>query len=235
MDNNEQVNYTFKQKLDNFFYHYKWHVIIGAFLCFVLIWVIFSSFFQKGEEAYIGYIGDYAYSHEEKRKISDKISAAIDLDLDGDGECAIEFRSLHYLSAAQVEELAQKAEKLDREFEYHPVQNEKNYENFVNELETGDTAVWLVSKEVYEMMDKSSLMSLQDILGYTPEGAVDEYALDCADLDFATDMTREIKYNSYLIMRVERDYSFIMGEQTAYDELEDDKALFKAVAEYKKS
>ena len=121
------------------------------------------------------------------------------------------------------------------DLQFHPELNRKNYEHFEKELESGSTSVWFVSKEVYDMMDKSILMPVQDILGYIPEkGLVDEYAIDCSSLSFSHDMTRAVTYNTYLVLRVGRSYSFIMGEDIAAQELEESLALYKAIVEYKK-
>ncbi len=233
--NDENANYSKKQKIDNFFYHYKWHVIAAAFILFVILWVSISMIGQQGEEAYIGYIGEYAYSHSEKEEISKKMSAALDVDFDGDGKCTLEFQTFHFYSDTQLADLATKEYDPDEDMQFHPELNAKNYEHFITELESGNIAVWFVSKEVYDMMDKSVLMPIEDILGYVPErGAVDEYAYDCAYLPFSSSMTRELTYSTYLVMRVKRSYSFIMGEDIAATELEESKALYKAVVEYKK-
>ena len=235
MENNDKLSYTLRQKIENFVYHYKFQTIAVAFIVFVLLWVVISSFSQKGEEAYIGYIGEYAYSHSEIAEISDKMSAGLGVDFDGDGKCRVEFVPYNYYSDSQIKDLS--TMKLDEgeDLQFHPSLNQKNYEQFERELESGSTSVWFVSKEVYDMMDKSVLMPVEDILGHTLEkGMVDEYAIDCSYLSFSHDMTRTITYNTYLVMRVKRTYSFIMGEDIAETELEQSKELFRAIVEYKK-
>ena len=84
------------------------------------------------------------------------------------------------------------------------------------------------------MMDKSVLMPIEDILGYTHNGAVDEYAIDCASLPFSYDMTRTVTFNTYLVMRAVRTFSFIMGDEIAERELEEAKIIYKAIVDYKK-
>ncbi len=231
----ENVQYTTQQKISNFFYHYKWHVAAVCFVVFVILWVVISSFGQGGEEAYIGYIGEYAYSHSEKDEISQKMSSLLNIDLDGDGECTLEFQTFHFYSDSQIEQLSKTQLKEGEDLQFHPEYNKKNYEHFLTELENGNTAVWLVSKEVYEQMDKSVLLPIEDVLGYIPDsGAIDEYAIDCSVLPFSYDTTREITYNSYLVLRVKRAYSFIMGEAEAARELEDAKRLYTAIVQYTK-
>ena len=235
MENNDKLSYTVRQKIENFLYHYKFHTIAVAFIIFVVLWVVISSFSQGGEETYIGYIGEYAYSHSEAEDISEKMSRGLKLDFDGDGKFSVAFVPYHYYSDSQIKDLSTTELKEGENLQFYPVLNEKNYEQFEKELEGGSTAVWFVSKEVYDMMDKSVLMPVADILGYTPDtGVVGEYAIDCASLAFSQDMTRTVTYNTYLVMRATRTYSFIMGEQLADEELSQAKELYRAIVEYKK-
>lgn len=228
----DKLSHAFKKKVDNFFYHYKFHTIVVVFLAFVIIWTVASSVGKNTEDAYIGYIGDVSYTQEEIDEIGKKVSSALKLGEDGE-DFIIDFRPYNYLSEDQIEAEAKRAEELGRDYEYYPVKNEKNYESFVSEIEMGDIAVWFVSSQVYERMDKSKLMPIEYILGYIPEGAVDEYALKCNDLDI-TSVVKRTSNNTYLIMRGSREYSAMMGEEEIMRQLEKDKALYKAIVEYKK-
>ena len=235
MQNNDKHSYALRQKIENFWYHYKFRTIAVGFVVFVVLWVIISSFGQRGEEAYIGYIGEYAYSHSEAQDIGSKMSSALKVDFDGDGKTNVEFVPTHYYAASQIEELSTKELDEGEDLQFHPALNRKNYENFERELENGSIYVWFVSKEVYESMDKSVLMPVRDVLGYELErGLADEYAVDCSSLSFSHDMTRTITYNTYLVMRANRNFSFIMGQQTAARELEENCELFRRIVEYKK-
>ena len=236
MDKTDNTNLSFRQKLDNFMYHYKWHTIAVCFIIFVVIWAGASLISNGGgEDMYIGYIGEYAYSNEEIGEIQDKMSKKLSFDINGDQKTSIGLMSFHYYTAEQIENKAQEAKDKGEDWGFYPELNAKNYEHFVTELDNGSTSVWLVSKEVYEGMDKSALVPIESILGYTPErGAVDEYAIDCSTLPFCNETTREISFNTYLVLRVRKNHSFIMGEGKAQEELENAKKLFCAIVEYKK-
>jgi hypothetical protein len=228
-------SYTFRQKAENFLYHYKFHTIAVCFVIFVIVWAIVTSIGKEGGEVSLGYIGEYSYSNSEIDALGKKMSDILKLDVDGDGKSNIQLNSYHYYSAEQIKELGEKAKENNEDAAYYPVLNEKNYQYFVTELENGNTAVWFVSKEVYEMMDKSSLMTIEDALGYIPEkGAVDKYAIDCSTLRFSAETTREVTFNTYLIIRGNRVHSFIQGEEESRAELERSLALYQAIVEYKK-
>ncbi len=230
----EKASLTFKKKLENFFYHYKFQTIAVAFLTFVLIWAVITSIGNNEDEAYIGYVGDYSYSMDEQKEKSIKMTDGLNVDLFGEGKSDIGFHSLVYMSDEQVIEKAKEIERLGDTYTFSPARNETNYNQFISDLGTGDTAIWMVSHETYERMEKSVLMPISEVLGDTHPAAVDEYALDCSKLDFGTKFMRENCYNSYLIMRHTRQYSSIMGTEEMNLQEARDKALFKAIVEYKK-
>ncbi len=229
----EKTSVAWRQRIENFFYHYKFQTIAGAFLIFVLAWTVITSIGKNTEDAYIGYIGDYSYSMNEQNEKSEKITNALNIDLRGNGKSEIAFHSKVYMSDEQLLEKAKEAEKRGDVYEFSPARNESNFQNFITELENGDTAVWIVSHEVYERMDKTVLMPLDEILGEESAAAVDEYALDCSKLDFGKKMIREQCYGSYLIMRGARQYSSIMGTEEMNLQEERDKQLFKSIIDYK--
>ena len=233
MENTENQKTTLRQRIENYWYHYRFRTIAAAFIIFVVIWGIIMAVGRTGEDITIGYVGEHLYTQEQAEDAGVKLSACLDLDLDGNGETEIMLVQYQYLADSQIKELAADAEKKGLEFSYYPEVNSHNYELFENELATGNTSVWMVSPEVYEMMDKSMLMPISEVLGYVPEkGVVDEYAINCMSLPLCCKAVMTLSTNSYLVMRADRQYSFIMGDERMEAELEDGKALFRAIVEY---
>ena len=225
---------TFRQKVENFLYHNKFWVIAAAFLIFVFVWMIVTGIGKNTQEAYIGYIGNYAYSPREEGEKSTLISNALSIDLEGHGKSEIAFYAKAYLSEEQIEEKSKEVERQGDVYMYSPARNESNYEYFIKELDMGDTAVWIVSHEVYERLDKRYLLPSSEALGYEHEASVDEYALDCSKLDFCTELMRENCLGSYIVIRAQRQYSSLMGTEEMNLQDEEDRRLYRAVVEYAK-
>ncbi len=222
-----------KRKLDNFFYHYKFQFFACLFLIFVLVWVIVSGIGKNTQDAYIGYIGDYSYSPREQEEKGVIISDALNLNLKGKGKSEIIFYSSVYMSDEQIKEYSDAVSARGDEYKYSPKHNENEFLDFLNELEIGDTAVWIVSREVYERIDKDLLLPHAEALGYKHEAAVDSYALDCSKIDFTKEHMRENCSGTYLIMRASRKYSTIMGTDEMNRDDEKNRQIFCAIAEYK--
>ncbi len=225
---------TLKQKIENYWYHYKLHTILGAFILFVIIWGTVSAIGRTGDDISIGYIGEHMYTQEEAEGVCAKLSAFLDMDLDGNGKCDITLVQYQHYTDEQIAQLAAEAEEKGREFAYYPDLNKQNYRSFENDLATGNTAVWMVSKEVYEKMDKSVLLPISEVLGYLPDkGVADEYAIDCITLPLCCKATTALSANSYLVIRGEREYSFIPDDKEMTKQFENAKKLYKAIVEYK--
>jgi len=57
---------TFAEKLDHFWFYYKWHTLIALFVAFVLIVCISQSCTKQENDVNVLYAGPYMYSDAEK-------------------------------------------------------------------------------------------------------------------------------------------------------------------------
>ena len=96
--------------LDNFWYHYKWHVIIGLFIA-VFLFVSIGQMVSKDKvDAYIMYAGPTAFCASEIYEMQDAFEAVMP-DLNGDGKKTVQFIDVTVLTDAQIKENMDKAEK----------------------------------------------------------------------------------------------------------------------------
>ena len=97
--------------LENFWYHYKWYTIVGAFLVFAFVVLSLQMCSKTSFDAHIIYAGN----HEIKRVSDDgdtspynKMLGELKLavgDTDGDGTVNIDLRDLFVVNDAEAEEL----------------------------------------------------------------------------------------------------------------------------------
>lgn len=96
---------TLKEKLQNFWYHYKWHSIVALFLAVAIL--ICSLQFCKKEkyDAYVAYIGSKQIGRTTENGDVAEIEKVISSlrrvcsDFDEDGEVKLSFTSYYFLSA----------------------------------------------------------------------------------------------------------------------------------------
>lgn len=95
---NEKKQYSFKEKLSNFLYYYKWHLIIGAVVLFLVGDWVFDIVTEVHPDYQVGVITAYTMPQE----ASDAIQSALEArsrDLNSDGKITVKLRA--YTTAAE--------------------------------------------------------------------------------------------------------------------------------------
>lgn len=179
---------NFFKKLDNFWYHNKWTVIIVAFFAIVFIICTFQMCSIDEQDLHIMYAGPQTLGQTYTRSVKDAFSHVAP-DRSGDGKSSVEIVELWVPSDEQI--AAGKAE-IESNGGHAVVNYEAlstNYEAFEQHMWTGDTVICLLDPVLYSSVyvkDKdgeivSGFMKLSDVLGYTPENAYDEYSIRISD------------------------------------------------------
>ncbi len=109
IDGEVKIKLPASEKLSNFWYHYKWHTIVVAFVLVVAIVLTAQFCTREKYDIYILYAGDRAISNSssdgdvpERVKFLNSFGSIIS-DFDGDGRVNVGFKSLY---APDEEELA---------------------------------------------------------------------------------------------------------------------------------
>lgn len=102
---------TFKEKLQNFIYHYKWHTVVALFLVVTII-ICSLQFCTKEEyDAHILYIGGKSIGRTaENGDVAEIVTVISSLkqvtdDFDKSGQISVDFTSYYFLSSAESEAL----------------------------------------------------------------------------------------------------------------------------------
>ena len=140
------------KKLENFWYHYKWHTLICLFLVVTILICSLQMCTKEEYDTYIMYAGDARISRTagEGDGISDygKIISAlkgVSEDYDGNGKVSVSFLTYYALTAEQIEEI--KASLKEGE-EFNPILDDM--ENLNYSLLYSEYYVCFLSPEIYE-------------------------------------------------------------------------------------
>lgn len=102
MEKTGTKNLTFKEKAENFWYHYKWHTLIAVFFLIVAIMIV-SSVMDKDEPDVLLYYGGPAYfSDGAIGSIEDAFQQVMTEDANGDGKKMAQLIVTTVLSSDQV-------------------------------------------------------------------------------------------------------------------------------------
>ena len=102
MEKTGTKNLTFKEKAENYWYHYKWHTLVGIFFLVVAIMIV-SSVLDKEEPDVLMYYGGPAYfSDGAIGSIEEAFQQVMTEDTNGDGKKMAQLIVTTVLSGDQV-------------------------------------------------------------------------------------------------------------------------------------
>ena len=174
--------------LDNFWYHYKWVTIIVAFFVIVALICIVQACGNKPSDIIVTYAGGQYLSDDNKVSVENVLSASFSEDNE-DGKLDFGLSAYNIYTKEQIIAL-EKETNFDgkKKYSINTAVNTEQMSTFQNQLGTGSGSILLMDKELYEFMfnadgETERLMPLSEVLGETPSGAIDAYAVRLGDTD----------------------------------------------------
>lgn len=223
------------EKLDNFWYHYKWHTVVALFFIVVFGVCIGQMASKDKVDAYVMYAGPTAFLASEIEDLQSAFEAVMP-DLNGDGKKVVQFIDVTVLTDARIKANKEQAEKEgieykpDMEFIYNSRQKYKL------QLAAGDAYFLLVDPEVYAEDYGIGMFEKLSKLGLESDDAYDDSSVVFKNTDFGSYMPifDKLPDDTLLTFRAMNVTSKGRGEkeQAKYD---DQLELFKKVIEFELS
>lgn len=214
---------SFKKWIDNFWYHYKWHTIVGGFFLLMLTLLLVQCIGREQKDFQILYTGPIdVYSVK-----GDSVESAFS-DVKGE-EVAVHFLWLY--TEEQLKEVSSTPATA--------AAMASNRESFYTWTQTGENIVYLLDPTWYGYLKENGMLApLADTLGYTPDGAIDEYGIRFHDTAFAkhySAVMKDLPADTVLCMRAEPLHSFSLGKKKAQQRYEEHKKFFCDLVKYGQS
>ena len=170
---------------ENYWYYYKWTVIVIAFFVGVIIFCSVQSGSKEQYDVSILYTGPHFFEVGEKESISSSFSQIMTSDLDGDGKKAVEFIDMPAFTDEQIKDAIGDSTDPVLSVKYAPYSIANVKERFSQQVFTGEASICLLDTYWYEIVKKSDgLVILEDVLGYKPDGLIDPYSVKLSDTEF---------------------------------------------------
>lgn len=156
---------TPKQWIVNFWYYYKWFVMLGI-VVFALIGICTVQFFSKSEpDLGILYAGANDVGEHECEDIISFAESKI-FDRNGDGKIKASFQNFVLLSSYDLLTEGQK------------LQAKEEFQAYSDEILSGEASVLILDEYFYsELAEKGALVNLFEVFPELPKSAVDYYGL----------------------------------------------------------
>lgn len=179
--------------LDNFWYHYKWHTIIGAVFAIFLAVCIGQMASKDKVDSYIMYAGPIALTAQEIEDIESAFETVVG-DYNGDGKKTVQLIDITLLTDSQLEENRKKAE--EENIKYNPdmeyIYNMRQKLNL--QLASGDAYILLMDSELFEENYSVGVFEKLEKMGVSSEiKSYNDSALYFDDTFFGKTFSEEFK------------------------------------------
>ena len=164
---------SFTEKLSHIWFYHKWHILCGL-VFLVMILVGLAQCMGKSEpDVMLLYVGNHYMPIEYVRSLNASLEGIMSEDMNGDGEKNVDILQIRL----------DMVKKPDGTKEiYKPQEQTETLQRIEVETSTGQAIIYILEPTIYENY-KFLAAPLEDVLGYTPEGAVDEYGVRLSSLD----------------------------------------------------
>lgn len=175
--------------LDNFWYHYKWHTIVTAFIVAVLGICLVQCAFTDSGDVIFTYAGpkEFVTAPQEKQAINSTISDVTKKTY-GDKSSAV-LNSFLIFSKNQIEEIESELDENGKQkYVVDTAFNTSQMNSFDEFSRSGASHILLLDPSIYQRLINQSgeaerLVELSAIYGETPEGARDKYSVRLGDTE----------------------------------------------------
>lgn len=159
--------------LDNFWYHYKWVLIIGLFFVVALAVGIFQMVNKDEYDQSVVFAGPETLIPYQSAEISTALSELLPRDFNGDDKLLVKFQGYGVFNEKEMKE-ANEEETLENG-QYNvvvtPSSNSSNMSRYKEYMMGGECAIYFVSISQYEnLVSQERLCSVESICGETPTG-----------------------------------------------------------------
>jgi len=165
-------------KLDNFWFHYKWPVIIGAFFAIILIIGLVQIIGKDDKDNVVVFAGPAQITPNQCAQIEQELSKILPDDLSDDDKKSVAFKSYAIYSEEEFK-LANEAETLANG-QYDTVvttsQNSANYKDYDDYLQTRECSIYFVSPDRYDNFKTyNQVCHMSEIFGENiPDGMMED-------------------------------------------------------------
>ena len=176
---------TVDSRFANFWYHYKWHTIIGLVVLAFLFIGITQLRTNDPADAMSLYAGE-GNINEYAESISKALGEMLTTDANGNGKKRVVFEPFTVISQKKLDEEEKALPYGQNIYDIYDLKlNEQNYQGFKDRVFQGECGVMFLSPDLYEeAREEGALIPLADVLDEVPASAADEYALKLCECDF---------------------------------------------------
>lgn len=214
----ERIVFTkIKSWFSNYWYYYKWGVIIGGSIIAILLLCLVQCATKEKYDVNIMYTGPHIFEVNEKDNLSNAFEQIMN-DYNGDGKTVADIMDMTAFTDEQIRAAVGENPEEELLIKYAPYTVDRVRKNFTSAI-SGDGYVCLIDEYWYDILkNNNAIVPLSEVLGYTPENIIDEYSVYLRDLEFYkffADSVGKLPDDTIVCFRVMPTTSSLIGRKEA--------------------
>lgn len=211
------------EKLDNFWYHYKWRTIGVIFLAVVLAICVTQCCRREKPDVVVLYAGPYCYSGVEYDKAKSELNSVLPADYNGDGQKLTGLVTYQVMTEEQLTEYKEKVGLTDTSYFTSQASSYSNY------IMTGECAILILDESRYlALANADRLRDLNEVFPELPASAIGNYGIDFTKTALYRNSEQLGKLPEGTVLCLLRPYVMgNTGDKSAYAQM---TAMFAAMA-----
>ena len=237
-----RLSTPFLKKLDNFWYHYKWHTIFAVFILIFVSVCVFQTCTKESYDTYVMYAAGKELDRNAKDGSVPEYNEAVTSlnrvsgDYNGDGKSSVSLITLFVPSAKEIEDALSK----DSDKELNQTLVTTDSETLRDRMLYSEYYLLFISPSVYEdykLIDNLEIFA--PIASYAPVGAKLEYYSDRAIKLSSTDLYSlpgicEMPEDTLICLRLSSVVADAFGGAKNAENFKNAESALRAVLSYKK-
>lgn len=226
----------FLKWLDNFWYHYKWVVllVVGFGIC---IGVMTAQFIEKDSfDAVVLYTGPKLPTANETKDMESAFASLLPGDYDGDNKKTLSINALFLMTDEQLQNSQYQVDEEGNKAYVNTSEMVKTKENFSTQIFVGEALVCMLDPAWYDMANsKSAFVALSDF-GYSDIGSAqyDENALYLKKTAFGSyfDAFDNLPDDTLICFRKQSSASSLKNEEEEIKRYEYNRGFFSNILKF---
>ena len=221
----------FLRWFDNFWYHYKWTTIIVSFFVVVVLICTLQMCTKEKDDISFVYAGPVQLSSDEMNNLESVMGFVMPEDFDNDGEKVSVLINYQIYSEEQIKALEGEGGEVNTGIYVDRSYNSNNYDEFYKYIQTGESSIYFLDPWLFESIKSNDrFVKLSDVLGYTPENAMDEYGIRLGDMEIYDEYSTLKALPEDTVVCILR--SLVVGKSSKSDLYKNEIDMLRAIVEF---
>ena len=169
--------------LDNFWYHYKWVTIIVTVFTAIVLFCVVNMGGGIEDDVLVIYAGPQILTDMQLNNMEKSMEAVLKEDYNGDGKKSVSIVNITILSDEQLKAAQEEAKAEGQTVVYDPNLRTQALTQMKSLMSTGAVIICLLDPYVYGCCEEGTFITLESVLGYSPENSYDDYSIKFSDVD----------------------------------------------------